>query len=92
MHQHNIKGHSMEPSGESGFSAKSCELAVQLNKSFLHEVFGQREIVHHAHANCEDPFLMTQVKRCECIGVASLGSDQNFVLLELDWRCEPFAP
>ena len=51
MHQYDVDGHSMQPSGECGVTSKTYELAVQLNKSFLREVFGQRKFVYHAHAN-----------------------------------------
>ncbi len=35
VHQHNIDGHPVQPSGEKGFAAKRNELAMQLKESFL---------------------------------------------------------
>jgi hypothetical protein len=52
----------MKPGGECRVATKGCDLAVDLKKRLLHEVFGEREISHHAHANCEDPPLVLQVE------------------------------
>ncbi len=35
---------------------------MQLKECFLRQVFCQREIAHHAYANCENAFLVLQVK------------------------------
>ena len=50
---------------------------MQLKKGFLREVFGLREIMHHAQANGEDTLLVLQVKLRECVVVAGLGPRQN---------------
>jgi hypothetical protein len=79
MHQHDIYGNPVQPGGESGVAAERGEFAMQLKKGFLREVFGQREIMHHAQANGEDAFLVLQVKLRECVVVAGLGPRQNIV-------------
>jgi hypothetical protein len=50
-HQHDIDCHPVKPCGESGVTAKSRELPVQLKKGFLREIFGNLEIMHHAQTN-----------------------------------------
>jgi len=38
-HQHDIEGHPVQPGGEKRFTAKRIELAMQLKKCFLRQVF-----------------------------------------------------
>ena len=80
VHEYSIYGHAVEPCGESGVAAKGSNLAVQLKESFLGQVFGERIVSHHAHANCEDAPFMRRVKFRECFVVASLCANHSIGL------------
>jgi len=55
---------------------------VNLEKRFLGEIFGEREVSDHAHANCENAFLVLQVEFGKCVVVTGLGAKDNIDLPE----------
>jgi hypothetical protein len=64
---------------------------VDLEKCFLGEIFSEREVSNHAHADCEDAPLVLKVEFRECVVVASLGTSDNFDLPESCASLEGFA-
>jgi hypothetical protein len=80
VHQHSVDSQSVTPRGKGRVAAKECDFSMDQEKRFLSEVLGQREVPHHAHANCKDAPLVLIVKLCECIMIAGLGANHNIGL------------
>ena len=89
-HQHDIDGHPVQPCREKGVASKRCDLAVQLEKGFLCEVFGQLKIVYHAHANGKNALLVLPVELGERVVVSGLGSGHKIVQVGSVRSCEAF--
>jgi hypothetical protein len=62
MHQHLIDRQAMEPCGEGRFAAKRAYFAKELDKDFLSEVFGLRDVLRHSQAQAIDPAIMARVE------------------------------
>src|SRR5579859_6929052 len=54
-HEHDVDGHAMQPGGKGRLAAKGGNLAEQLQKSLLHQVFRVGRIADHAQAEGIDP-------------------------------------
>ena len=62
MHQNSIDSQPVQPGGESGVATEGFDLAMQLEKCFLSQIFGERVVPYHAYANCEDVALVLRVE------------------------------
>jgi hypothetical protein len=50
LHQHHIDGQPVQPGGKRRVAAEGGNLAVQLKKSLLGQVFSFGNVAHHAQA------------------------------------------
>src|SRR5271169_6326198 len=64
-HEHDVNGHAMQPGGEGRFTTKGADLAEELKKGLLHEIFGIRRIVDHSQTESVDATAMQLIKKVE---------------------------
>src|SRR6266851_9018306 len=72
-HQHHIDRHPVQPGREGRLSAESPNLAKELQKSFLHEVFRVGRVINHPQAEGVDAAAMQVVQKLKSRSIAGLG-------------------
>src|SRR5208283_552050 len=71
-HENDVNGHPVQPCGKSRFAAERADLAVKLEKSFLHQVFRIGGVTHHPEAQGIDPASMEAVQELKGSGIPGL--------------------
>jgi hypothetical protein len=79
----------MQPSGKARFSAKSVNLAEQLQECFLSQVFGFGWVSGHAQAQTIHTSAVRFIKVLEGIRVALASQADGFGLGYITWICLP---
>src|SRR5689334_1324895 len=72
MHQHHIDRHPVQRRRKRGFAPKCSDLAEQLKKRFLRQIFGFLSIRGHAQAEGVNATLVQVIERLESFRVALL--------------------
>src|SRR5207302_732 len=70
MHQHLVHGQTMQPGRKRRLAAETPNLAKELDKDFLRQVFGLSHILGHAQAERIDATVVTLIKLLEGFHVA----------------------
>jgi hypothetical protein len=78
MHEDYVHSQSMQPSGKRGLAAESCNLAIELEKSFLGEILGLSRIAGHTKTEGVNTSFVKAVESFEACTVACLGAIDSF--------------
>jgi hypothetical protein len=92
MHQHSIYSQPVQPSAKDRIASKQSDLAVRLQKCFLHQIFSQRGITNHAHAYREYTSFVLQVELRESVMVTGLGTGHHNLIAGYFLRLNTVAP
>jgi len=71
VHQNVIDRHAVKPGRKGGFTAKTANLAEELNEDFLRQVFGLRRVRQHAQTQAVNAAIVTLVKRLKGFDVST---------------------
>ena len=77
MHQHHVDRQAMQPGGKGRIAAKGRDLAVQLKKSLLCQVFRFGNIADHAQTQGIDAPFVKRVEMSKRVVVSGLGPGQH---------------
>lgn len=71
VHQNMIDRHAVQPGRKGGFTAKTANLAEELNEDFLRQVFGLCRVRQHAQTQAVNAAIVTLVKRLKGFDVST---------------------
>ena len=80
VHEHDIDREAVQPGGECRVAAEGADLAIELQKGFLGQVFGFGYVTQHAQAQGVDATLMQRVEALKGGSVAALRSGDGLCL------------
>jgi len=80
VHQHHIDRQAVQPGGEGRVAAEGADLAIELQKRLLGQVFRFGHVTQHAQAQRVDPPLVQTIQALEGGSVSGLGRSDGFCL------------